>query len=84
LYKLWFDTAMLAAEAQHVIALRLTKLAMGGQDAHIEAHRMVAEKIVAAAETAVSLAAGADAGDIVNDLRRRVGANARRLAAGLT
>lgn len=80
MYKLWFDTAMLAAESQHVIAMRLTKLAMGGQDAQAEAHRMVAEKIVAAAETAVSLATGADAGDIVRDLRRRVGANARRLA----
>lgn len=82
MYKLWFETAMLAAESQHVIALRLTKLAMGGQDAQVEAHRMVAEKIVAAAETVVSLAAGAEPGDIVTDLRRRVGANARRLAAG--
>ncbi len=71
---------MLAAESQHVIALRLTKLALGGHDAHIEAHRMVAEKFVAVAETALSLASGANASKIVNDYRRRVGANARRLA----
>jgi hypothetical protein len=76
------DTAMLAAESQHVIALRMMKFAGGGHDAHLEVHRMVAEKFVAVAETAMSLAGGADAGKIVNDYRRRVGANARRLARG--
>ena len=38
---------MLAAESQHVIALRMMKFAGGGHDAHLEAHRMVAEKFVA-------------------------------------
>lgn len=73
---------MLAAESQQVIALRLQKLACGGPDAHIEAHRMVAEKIVAVAETAFSIATGARPDEIVRDFRRRVGANARRLSAG--
>ncbi|MCC6917667.1 MAG: hypothetical protein IT548_00600 [Alphaproteobacteria bacterium] len=73
---------MLAAESQHVIALRLQKFACGGPDAHFEAHRMVAEKIVALAETAYAIATGANAEEIVHDFRRRVGANARRLAEG--
>ena len=78
--------AMLAMEAQQVIALRFMKLAAGGKAARPETRLMVAEK-VAAAQKAVGLMttaalrgapdAGADA--VVRMLRRRVRANRKRL-----
>ena len=53
-----FDSALLCAEAQEVMGLRLMKLAGGGPHAEREALRMVAEKGLAFAEAASSLAAG--------------------------
>lgn len=79
MYRLWFESAMLAAESQSVIALRLMKLARGGKAAEDEAARMVQEKIVAAGEAARMMAAGASPEAIVQRYRRRVGANAARL-----
>lgn len=81
MYRLWFETAMLAVESQQVIALRMMKLARGGENAAEEAHRMVAEKIEAAAEATNALAFGADANAIVKGYRLRVSANVRRLAS---
>ena len=46
----WYSTAMLALEANHVIALRLSKLAFGGLEARSEAKLMITEKIDAAVE----------------------------------
>lgn len=80
MYRLWFETALLAVESQQVVALRLMKLAQGGENAAAEAHRMVAEKIVAAAEATHALASGANARSIVRTYRRHVAANASRLA----
>jgi hypothetical protein len=45
-----FDSALLCAEAQEVMALRLMTLASGGAHAQSEAQRMVAEKGIAFAE----------------------------------
>jgi hypothetical protein len=70
---------MLAMESNQVIALRMLKLMGGGRGARREANRMVSEKLKAAFEAGVSLAAGASGEDIVRRYRRRVAANAKRL-----
>jgi hypothetical protein len=81
--KIWmdlaFDSALLCAEAQEVMGLRLMKLAGGGVHAEREARRMVAEKSVAFADAAVSLATGASIDKVVRRYRKIVRANKRRL-----
>jgi hypothetical protein len=81
------SAALLALEAQHVIALRMMKFAVGGEAAKPEARRMVNEKVDAAQKAAGIMAAawmrgspdrGADA--VVRMLRQRVGANRKRLS----
>jgi hypothetical protein len=52
------STARLGYEVQTVMALRVLKLARGGKAAETEARRMVAEKGVAFAEAATTLATG--------------------------
>ncbi|MGE4480792.1 hypothetical protein [Acidocella sp.] len=78
---------MLAFEAQQVVALRLTKLAMGGPDVPREAALMVAEKMQALQESgALMLHAALDgkkhmnAPEIVQLYRKKVRANRRRLS----
>lgn len=71
---------MLAMESNRVIGLRLAKLMQGGKGAHLEAVRMVSEKIQAAAKAGASLMAGATSDEIVRQYRKRVTANAKRLA----
>jgi hydroxyethylthiazole kinase-like sugar kinase family protein len=81
--KIWmdlaFDSALLWAEAQEVMGLRLMKLAGGGVHAEHEARRMVAEKSVAFADAAVSLATGASIDQVVRRYRKIVRANKTRL-----
>jgi hypothetical protein len=57
-WKCWIDAAQFCFEAQSVIAMRLMKIATGGQDGAAEWTRMVLEKIDAgeAAHTAGALA----------------------------
>jgi hypothetical protein len=57
-WKSWIDAAQFGLEAQSVIAMRLMKIATGGQDGAAECTRMVLEKIDAgaAAHTAGALA----------------------------
>jgi hypothetical protein len=74
-----FDSALLCAEAQEVMGLRLTKIASGGVHAEREARRMVAEKSIAFADAAASLAAGASMDKVVRHYRNIVRANKRRL-----
>jgi hypothetical protein len=52
-----FDVARLGLEAQHVIALRMMRLAAGGALATREANRMVAEKATTLAEAQWAVAA---------------------------
>ena len=52
------SASLLGLESHQVIALRLVKLAKGGEAAQKEAHRMVAEKIAAAQAAALKLAMG--------------------------
>ncbi len=81
-----FGPAMLAMEAQQVIALRMAKLAMGGPGALSEASRMVTEKMNASASAAnmmtLAMAKGTPGGgsdQVVRMLRRHVRANRKRL-----
>jgi hypothetical protein len=82
--KIWmdfaFDSALLCAEAQEVMGLRLMRIAGGGVRAEHEARRMVAEKSIAFADAAASLAAGASVDKIVRHYRTIVRANKRRLS----
>lgn len=78
--KLSSDLMMAHFEAQRVIALRLAKLAQGGAAAEAESHRMVAEKLTAAAEAATSLATGKSPGSVVRRYRTIMRANERRLS----
>jgi hypothetical protein len=74
-----FDIMMLAAEAQHVINLRLAALARGGPAADQETHLMVTEKMKAALDAAGMLARGASTRSVISFYRSRVRANVRRL-----
>jgi hypothetical protein len=76
--KLAIDTTLLTLEAQSVIGLRLTQLALG-QGNPTEAQLMVTEKMLAFMDAATTVAAGGSAHAVVEDYRRRVQANARRL-----
>ncbi len=68
----WCSAVMLALEANHVMALRLSKLAFGGAEAHSEAKLLIAEKIDAAMEAGYNLLRNGDisAGVIVNTYRQ--------------
>ena len=81
-----FQSAMLAIEAQQVIALRLAKMAVGGPDVHHEARLMVAEKLETAAKGGQMMMTAAlggkhdlGTGQVVQLYRRKVRANRRRL-----
>jgi uncharacterized lipoprotein NlpE involved in copper resistance len=71
---------MLGIEANRVIGLRVMKLMRGGRSARREAKLMVTEKMDAALEANARIMAGASADDIIRKYRRRVAANAKRLA----
>ena len=87
----WFSvssqTAMLALEAQSVIALRLMRIAGGGALARSEATRMVTEKVQALGEAQAVAAVGSVnrnrrhiAKKVVSVYKKRVRGNRRRLA----
>lgn len=76
--KLAADTSLLAIEAQAVIWARLMQIAHGKGSAS-ETVLMVAEKVNAFAEAAVTVATGGTAHKVVRGYRRRVKANVRRL-----
>ena len=83
-----FQGTMLAIEAQQVIALRLTKMALGGPAAQKEAELMVSEKLAAMAEGSKMMMLGAlsgrqdlNADKVVQHYRSKVRANRRRLSA---
>ncbi|MGY4626830.1 hypothetical protein [Bradyrhizobium sp. USDA 4486] len=71
---------MLALESNRVIGLRTAKLMRGGKAAQREARRMVSEKMFAAGKAGASLMAGASGDKIVEQYRRKVAANAKRLS----
>ncbi len=82
-----FESAMLAFESQQVVAMRLTKFAMGGPDVQREAELMVSEKMASLAEASKMMMLAAIGGKsdlaaekIVKHYRKKVGANVKRLA----
>jgi len=72
------DTILLTLEAQSVIGLRLAQIAMG-QGTPAEAQLMMTEKMFAFMDAAMTVATGGSAHAVVENYRRRVQANARRL-----
>ncbi len=89
----WFDAGMdawsLGAEASTVIALRTTRIALGGSDALAETNLMFAEKMQATFELQVAAMSGrlgtAPVGatrKAIGFYRRKVRANRRRLSGG--
>jgi hypothetical protein len=72
---------MLALEANHVIALRLSKLAFGGPEARSEFTLMVIEKFDAAVEASYSLLKNGDVSVVVARYREHVSANVDRLSS---
>lgn len=79
-WKLGVETALLASEAQQVVALRMAKLMAGGPTAALEAQHMLSEKVWAAGEAAMIVAAGGKPRKVVQGYRRKVRANKRRLS----
>ena len=82
-----FQSTMLAMEAQQVIAMRLTKMALGGPDVQREAELMVSEKLETMVEGGqmmmmAALGGKSDGADKVVQLyRKKVQANRKRLSA---
>ena len=79
--------AMLAFEAQQVIALRLAKIALGGPEVRREAALMLTEKLETLNESGQLMMQAAlggkedlGAGDVMQLYRRKVRANRSRLA----
>jgi hypothetical protein len=70
----------LGLESNRVIGLRIAKLMRGGKVAQREAQRMVSEKVLAAAKAGTSLMAGASGENIVEQYRKTVAANVKRLS----
>jgi 2-iminoacetate synthase ThiH len=77
----WLNMALLAAESQQVVFLRMMKLAGGGSAAGDEIQRMTTEKVAAMAEAGAKLMTGGSADSVVSDYRRKVRANIKRLTA---
>ena len=78
----WSPSAMLILESNHVIGLRLMKLACGGSEAGHEAVLMVTEKLAAAVEAGETFLRGGTVASVVDRYREHVGANAVRLGRG--
>jgi hypothetical protein len=76
----WWNLAMLALESQQVIFMRTIKLAAGGPAASTESVLMVSEKIHEAMRAGQQLMFGASADSVVHRYRKKVRANAKRLA----
>jgi hypothetical protein len=80
------QTTMLAIESQQVIAMRLTKFALGGPGVQREAELMVTEKMQSLAETTQMMMMAALGGKqdlgttkVLRHYRQKVRANVRRL-----
>lgn len=80
MFRTWMKMAALGWDSQHVIALRLEKLAKGGPGAATEAQRMVSEKMLEAGKAAITLATGGSMGSVVASYHRRVRSNKNRLS----
>jgi len=80
-WKFSIDAAMLAVEAQSVIAMRLTSLALG-RGTNAENALIVTEKVAALIGATTTLATGGSPHKVVRSYRKKVRANGRRLRRG--
>jgi hypothetical protein len=80
MFRFWYDATMLSLESQHVIGLRLIKLAGGGKTAHAEASRMVTEKVSASIAAVATLMRGGSGQTVLAEVRKKVRSNSRRLS----
>ena len=74
------DTTLLGLEAQSVVGMRLSQIALGRGTAE-ETQLMVTEKVSAFVEAATTVATGGSAHTVIEDYRNHVRANARRLGS---
>ncbi|GJE43683.1 hypothetical protein [Methylobacterium soli] len=81
MYNHFFNSLMLAFEAQKVIELRLVRIAWGGREANAEMQSMVSEKIGASIEAAGTLMTGGTPEVVILRYREHVAANTKRLRA---
>jgi hypothetical protein len=83
MFKPWMrlavDATLLGLEAQSVVRIRLSQIALG-QGSPAETQLMVSEKMLAFAEAASTVAAGGSVHKVVKSYRRYVRANVRRLS----
>jgi hypothetical protein len=77
--KLAVDATLLGLEAQSVVRIRLSQIALG-QGSSAETQLMVTEKMLAFAEAASTVATGGSVHKVVKNYRRHVRANVRRLS----
>lgn len=84
MYGIWWKNsmsmAMLAFEAQGVIAQRMMMFGLGGPKMQAEMNRMVTEKMLAAAHAGIQIASGSSQAAVIDGFRRKVRANSRRLS----
>ena len=82
MFKPWMslavDATLLGIEAQAVIGIRLSQIALG-RGSHAETQLMVSEKMRAFVEAASTVAAGGSAHTVLKGYRKHVRANVRRL-----
>jgi hypothetical protein len=83
IFGLPYQLSMLAIEANQAIFLRTFALAGGGGNAEREARLMVEEKLVAMTKAHAKLSRGASPEVVVQDLRKTVRANVRRLSKAI-
>ncbi len=76
--KLAMDTTLLGMEAQAVIGIRLSQIALG-RGTPAETQLMVTEKMLAFMEAATTVATGGSAHNVIRGYRNHVKANVRRL-----
>ena len=81
MYNHFFNSMMLAIEAQKVIELRLVRIAWGGREAQAEMLSMISEKIGAGVEAAGTLMTGGSPEAVIARYREHVAANTKRLTA---
>ncbi len=76
----WYNLAMLAAESQQAMFLRVIKIGTGGSAAWVETQRMISEKMIAGVQATQSLMAGASPDSVIAAYRKKARANVRRLS----
>jgi hypothetical protein len=88
LWRNWIDASLFAAEAQCVVALRMTQFASGEPNSAAESRRMVSEKFAALSEAQLAAASsflqGNSPAEVMRSalapIKRRVQKNRRRLS----